>query len=57
MTRHIGSGGVDHRVALAAPHFVRIRTMLRARLKAVKRRRRRKLALPNKPSIAQHVCS
>jgi hypothetical protein len=44
-------------MSLAALQFVRIRTMLRARRNAVKRRRWRKLALPNKPSIAQHVCS
>jgi hypothetical protein len=55
-TRHIGSGGAD-RVALAALRFVRIQTMLRAASKPVKRRPPRKLALPNKPSIAQHVCS
>jgi hypothetical protein len=38
-------------------HFVRIRTMLRADPKAVKRRRAQKPGLPNKNSIAFCPCS
>jgi hypothetical protein len=39
------------------PAFVRIRMMLRADPKAVKRRRARKPELPNKNSIAWRWCS
>src|SRR5260370_109719 len=43
-------------LSLAAGHFVRIQTMLRARRKTVKRVWKRKSPLPNKRSIALQSC-